>query len=130
MLVFLFGAGGLAFYQVVAMEDQLDQLTQAVDKMDDKVKRAQYEKAKFYHIAKDVLNLAPKDPNADQVAVYFKLRQLQEAQPELMDLNTPSDVAITNLPSAQTSSSTNAPTVMSSFATNSAPLSSPSPATK
>ena len=81
MLIFLVGAGSLALYQVMAMEDQLDEITQSIDKMDGKVKRAQYEKAKFYAIARDVLSLAPKDPNAEQVAVDFKLRQLQAAQP-------------------------------------------------
>ncbi len=87
MLIFLVGAGSLALYQVMAMEDQLDEITQSIDKMDGKVKRAQYEKAKFYAIARDVLSLAPKDPNAEQVAVDFKLRQLQAAQPALMSLN-------------------------------------------
>ena len=88
MLIFLIGAGSLALYQVMAMEDQLDEVTQAIDKMDGKVKRAQYERAKFYAIVRDVLNLAPKDPNAQQVVTDFKLRQLQAAQPALMALSS------------------------------------------
>jgi hypothetical protein len=119
MLILLFGSGTLALYQVMAMEDQLDQVTQAVDQMDGQVKRAQYEKAKFYALAKDVLRLAPKDANAEQIAVDFKLRKLQAAQPALMDLSTPSALDTTNAAPAQPAA-----------ATNSAPAPSPSPTAK
>jgi len=109
MMIFLFGAGTLALYQVAAMEDQLEQVTQTVDRMDDNVKRAQYEKTKFYHIARDVLRLAPKDPNAEQIVVRYKLRQLQDAQPELMAAESPSDLStLTNAAPAQISPATNA----------------------
>ena len=101
------------------MEDQLDEVTRAVDKMDASVKHAQYEKAKFYALAKDVLRLAPKDTNAEQIVVDFKLRQLQAAQPALMDLTTPSAPATTN-----------AAPVEPSQATNAAPVVSPSPTAK
>jgi hypothetical protein len=129
MLIFLLGAGSLALYQVMTLEDRWDEVTQTIDKLDPQVKRGQYEKAKFYAIAREVLRLAPKDPNADQVAVYFKLRQLQEAQPELMSLNTATDAA--------TDTSTNAlpapPTVLTnatSAVTNAAPTQTPVPAAR
>jgi hypothetical protein len=130
ILIFLLGAGSLALYQVMAMEDQLDQLTQAVDKMSDKVKRGQHEKTMFYHIAKDVLNLSPKDPNAEQITVYFKLRQLQAQLPELMDVNTPADVAVPNMPPASTPASTNAPAATPPPATKAESLDSTAPAPK
>ena len=117
MLVFLFGSGALALYQVMALEDKLDEVTRAVDQMDEKVKLAQHEKAMFYTLARDVLRLAPKDPNAEQVVVEFKLRQLQAAQPALMALSTPPTA--TNDAPAQPLASTNA-----------APLNSPGPPAK
>src|SRR5882672_1747210 len=76
MLVFLFGAGSLAVYQVMALQDQLDSVTRAVDLMDGKVKHAQHEQNMFYGLARDVLRLAPRDPNAEQIVVDFKIRQL------------------------------------------------------
>jgi hypothetical protein len=132
MLIFLFGSGTLALYQVMAMEDQLDAVTQAVDQMDGKVKRAQYEKAKFYALAKDVLRLAPKDPNAAQVAAYYKFKELQAAQPALMDLSAPPDAAMatTSAAQAQLTAATNSAPVLPSQATNAAPLPSPSPTAK
>jgi hypothetical protein len=126
MLVFLLGSGTLALYQVAAMEDQLEQVTQAVDKMDGQVKRAQYEKTKFYRIARDVLRLSPKDPTAEQIVVRYKLRQLQNEQPELMASGSPSDLSgLTNAPPVQPGAATNA-----SPATNAAPATSPSPTAK
>ncbi len=101
MLVFLFGSGTFAIYQVLNIEDQLDEVTRAVDHMDEKVKHAQYEKAKFFSMARDVLRLASKDPKAQEIAVEFKLRQLQAAQPVLMDLSEPPPPVPTDAASAQ-----------------------------
>jgi len=120
MLIFLFGAGALSYYQVVMLEDRWEQVTQTIDKMDTQVKRGQYEKAKFFAIARDILLLAPKDPNANDVAVFYKLKQLQEARPELMALNTTGDSSLTNTPDTATNSS----------ATNAAPAPAPAPSTK
>jgi len=128
MLVLLFGTGTLAIYQVMALEDQLDSVTRAVDQMDVKVKHAQYEKAKFYALARDVLRLAPKDPNAEQVASDFKLQQLQAAQPALMALSTSS--AATNAAPAQPAATTNSAPAPSPEATNAPPENSPGPAAK
>ena len=111
----------------MVMEDQLDEVTLAVDHMDGKVKRAQYEKAKFFSMAKEVLRLAPKDPNAEQIVVDFKLRQLQAAQPVLMDLTVPSAPATTNAAPAQPAAATNAAPIQPSQATNAAPGHLPSP---
>jgi len=125
MLILLFGSGTLALYQVMYMEDQLDQLTQAVDKMDGKVKRAQYEKAKFYGMVRDVLSLAPKDPNADKVVVYFKLRELQAAQPELLTPNSSWDMPTTNGASAQPAATTNTAPVTPAPSTNASSAQAP-----
>ncbi len=121
LLIFLLGSGTLATYQVMAMEDQLDEVTQAIDKMDGNVKRAQYEKAKFYFIAKSVLKLAPKDPGAEQVVTYFKLRELRAAQPEMFAAGSPSDLAALNPTLTQPTAVTNsAPETPASPPTNSA----------
>jgi len=101
LLIFLLGSGTFTVYQVMTMEDQLDEVTRAVDGMDMKVKRAEYEKAKFFGMARDILRLAAKDPNAEQIANDFKLHQLQAAQPVLMALSTPSTLAPTNAVPAQ-----------------------------
>ena len=85
MFILLVGAGSLALYQVQALEDRLDEVTRAVDKIDIKVKAAQHDKALFYSLGRDVLNMAPKDPNAEQVVVDFKLRELKALQPTLFD---------------------------------------------
>ena len=119
MLIFLFGAGTLAFYQVVSMEDQWDELTQNIDRLDAQVKHGLHEKAKFFAIARDVVLLAPKDPNADQVAVYYKLKQLQQAEPELMSQSAPLNATSTNAASPQPST-----------ATNTAPEAAPAPVVK
>jgi hypothetical protein len=128
MLVLLLGSGTFAVYQVMVLEDRLDEVTRAVDHMDGQVKHAQYEKAKFFSMAKEVLRLAPKDPNAEQIVVDFKIRQLQAAQPVLMDLTTPSFPATTNAAPAQLAPATNSATVQPSQATNAAPI-QPSQAT-
>jgi hypothetical protein len=130
LLILLIGSGAFALYQVIAMQDQLDEATYAIDQMDGKVKRAQYEKAKFYAIANDVLRLAPKDANADQVAVYFNLRQLQAAQPELLSSSAPSDMAVANAAPGQPAAATNFAPAQPSQATNVAPAPSPGPAAK
>jgi hypothetical protein len=121
VLIFLIGSGTFTIYQVITMEDQLDEVTRAVDQMDAKVKRAQYEKAKFFSIAKDILRLAPKDANAEKIVVDYKLRQLQAAQPVLMALSTPTNAVTTNAPPAQLAGATNATPVEPSQATNAAP---------
>jgi TolA-binding protein len=118
VLIFLIGSGTFTIYQVISLEDQLDEVTRSVDQMDAKVRRAQYEKAKFFAIAKDVLRLAPKDPNAEKIVVEFKIRQLQTAQPVLMALSTPQNQAATNSGPA----SPNAAPMRPSAATNAAPL--------
>ena len=127
MLVLLVGSGTFAVYQVMVLEDQLDEATRAVDQIDMKVKRAQYEKAKFFSMAKDVLRLAPKDPNDEQIVIDFKIRELQAAQPVLMNLSTPSAPATTNAAPAQPAAATNAAPVQPSHATNAAPGHLPGP---
>jgi len=75
ILILILGISISAGYQIMVMQDQLNSLTQAVDQMDAKVKRAQYEKTKLYSLANDVLQLAATDPNARQIAVDFKIQQ-------------------------------------------------------
>lgn len=83
LLVFFLGVGALTGYQVNAMQDRLDELSQAVEKMDGNVKRSQYVRAKFFAIAKDILALTPKNANAQEVATHFKLHEMEAAQPAL-----------------------------------------------
>jgi TolA-binding protein len=128
LLILLLGSGSLAIYQVLTLEDQLDEVTRTVDQMDGKVKLAQYEKTKFFSMAKDVLRLAPKDPNAEHIVTEFKIRELQAKQPVLMDLSAPSAPAETNVAPVQAAGVTNSTPVEAS--TNAAPLHSPSPTPK
>ena len=85
IFVLLVGVGWLAVYQLMTLEEQLDNVTRAVDKMDSKVKLAQHEKNLFYALARDVMVMAPQDPNAEKIVVEFKLRELKAAQPTLFE---------------------------------------------
>lgn len=127
MLILLLGSGTFATYQVMSMEDQLDEVTQATDKMEGKVKQAEHEKAKFYAIAREILRLAPKDTNAEQLTVYFKLRELKAAQPELMAETQSPASRLTDSASTQQSTSINPDPITESEATNAASLIAPSP---
>jgi hypothetical protein len=129
MLIFFLGAGTLAIYQVMAMEDRLDEVTRAVDQIDSKVKRAQYEKNKFYSLASDILRLAPKDTNADKIVHDFKLREMQAAQPTLFNLNAPTTPLPTSIPLVPSSVETNAAPVHPSMI-NTPPINTPSPTAK
>jgi hypothetical protein len=84
-LILLVAVGVQAVYQIEAMEDHLDEVTRAVDRMDDQVKDAQRERMKFYALARDVLNLAPNDPTAEKIVVKFKIREMKAASPTLFD---------------------------------------------
>jgi hypothetical protein len=75
VMIFLVAFGIFTTYQLMNLGDQLDSVTQATDKIDAKVKRAEYERAKFYTLAYDVLRLAPTDPAARQVATQLDLQQ-------------------------------------------------------
>jgi hypothetical protein len=121
--ILLIGMGVREVYQVMSLEDQLDQMTQNVDKMDPKVKIADYERAKFYFMASEVLRLSAKDPNAAAVSELFGLRKLEADKPELMHANTQMDLPTTNAVPDE-SAVTNIPP------TNAAAPSSSSPATK
>ena len=113
--ILLLGLGTLKVYQVMAMEDQLDDLTQHIDKLDPQVKAAQYERAKFFKMANEVLRLSSTDDKAKEVATYFKLKDLQIAQPELMNMDNASDIA---------AATTNAAPSDENAVTNAAPASS------
>jgi len=120
MLILLFGVGSLALFQVESLEDRLDEVTRAVDKIDSQVKAAKHDEALFYALGRDVLNLSPKDPNAEQVVVDFHLRELKARKPALFDApsakaptdtetNTVTNVAPTPAPELPSVPSTNAP---------------------
>jgi hypothetical protein len=94
LLILLIGLGAREAYQVMAMEEQIDVMTQSADRLDAKVKLAQYEKAKFYTLASEVLHLAPHDPNANQVSVLFGLAKLQADRPELMNVTPTTDLTV------------------------------------
>ena len=112
------------------MEDRWDAISQNIDSMDTQVKRGQYEKAKFFAIARDILLLAPTDPDANDVAVYFKLKELQRAQPELLALGTATDIPLTSATTQGALGLTNAAPVQLTPATNLAPLPATIPAAK
>jgi len=72
-----------------------------------------------------VLLLAPKNPNAEQIATYYKFKELQAAQPELMAQTTSPDSDMTNAAPEQPIAVTNSAPVVPSEATNAAPLPAP-----
>jgi hypothetical protein len=90
LFIFFLGAGTLAFYQVESLDDQLAEVTSAADRMDPQVKLAQYQKAKFYAMARDLLRMAPTHPGAAKLVDELNLRKLAAAQPVLMSLDQPS----------------------------------------
>jgi hypothetical protein len=59
-------------------------------------------------MAADVVRLAPRDPNAEQIAVLFGLRKLQQDKPELMNANSQTDLAALSA-RASAVAATNAP---------------------
>ena len=131
MFILLLGMGARECYQMISMENQLDEVTQKVDRIDPQVKLTEYERTKFYMMAAEVLRLAPKDPNADQIAVLFGLRKLQQDKPELMNASGQSDIA--NVAAAASAvAATNTPPVdpLRPPATNAAPKSPAAPAAK
>ena len=89
ILVFLLGAVTLEFYQVESLEDQFDEESKTLDGLDAKVKHAEYEKAKFFALARDLVRLAPDHPTAQQIVDETGIRHLQEKFPALMSLNNP-----------------------------------------
>jgi len=112
LLIFFLGAGALAFYQVESLDLQLSEVTTAADRLDPQVKLAQYEKAKFYAMARDLLRLAPDHPGAAKLVDELKLRKLAAAQPLEMSLTDhPSGFTNTapTLPAAPSGPKTNAP---------------------
>ena len=90
LLIFFIGAGTLAFYQVESLNGQLAEVTSAADRMDPQVKLAQYQKAKFYAMARDLLRMAPKHPAAEKLVTDLGIRNLAVTQPVLMSLDQPS----------------------------------------
>jgi hypothetical protein len=80
ILILIIGALVSTTYQIVEMEDQLASITQAVGQMDPKVKQAEYEKAKLYKLASDVLQLSATDPIAKQIVTDYKIEQRAPSQ--------------------------------------------------
>jgi hypothetical protein len=136
MFILLLGMGARECYQTISMENQLDEVTQKVDLLEPKVKLTEYERTKFYMMAADVLRLAPRDANADQIAVLFGLRKLQQDKPELMNASGQTDLAALSS-EASAVAATNAPPVdpfrapaTNSASTNAAPKNPATPVTK
>jgi hypothetical protein len=105
LLVFFLGAGAVSIYQVSTLEDELDSVTKAADQLDGKVKHAQFEKAKFFAMARDLVRLAPKDAAAEQIVTQASLRRFQQINPTLMSLDSPMGFSQTD----PTAATTNAP---------------------
>jgi hypothetical protein len=89
IMVYFVGAGLLAFYQVQSLEDQLSEATAAADRIEPKVKMADYERKKFYALARDLLRLAPTHPAAAKIVDSIGIRKLAAAQPVAMSLDLP-----------------------------------------
>jgi hypothetical protein len=75
VLILIIGMFVSTGYQIMAMQEQLASLNQALVQMEPKVKQAQYEKAKLYKLASDILQLAATDPGAKQIAADYKIEQ-------------------------------------------------------
>jgi len=90
IFIFLLGAGLLAAYQVESLNEQLAEVTSAADRLDPQVKLAEYQKAKFFAMARDLLRMAPTHPAADELVKRLGIRNLAASQPVLMSLSQPS----------------------------------------
>jgi len=90
IFIFLLGALTLAFYQVESLDSQLAEVTSAADRLDPKVKVAEYQKAKFYAMARDLLRMAQTHPAASNLVSELGIRELAASQPVLMSLSQPS----------------------------------------
>jgi hypothetical protein len=90
LFIYLLGAFTLAFYQVESLNEQFSEVTGAADRLDMQVKLAEYQKAKFFAMARDLLRLAPTHPAAEKLVTDLGIRKLAAAQPMLMSLDQPS----------------------------------------
>jgi hypothetical protein len=90
IFVYLCGALMLAVYQVESLNSQLAEITSAADRLDPQVKFAEYQRAKFYAMARDLLRMAPKHPAADKIVTEYGIRNLAAAQPVMMSMSLPS----------------------------------------
>ncbi len=116
VLVFFVGFGAYTFSQIWDLEDQIDSVNGAIDKMTPKIERAGYEKNKFYTLAKDILRLAPQDAMAQQIATELNLDKLRQTDPLLSDNPSRTNNTANAVPPAPAPGSTNA------ASTNTAPL--------
>src|SRR5471030_84596 len=80
MFILIAAMGAFLIYQLISLKYQLNSVTQAIEKLDGKVRRTQYEKAKAYSLANEVMHLAPKDSNVKKIAEEFKLQEWIAAQ--------------------------------------------------
>jgi hypothetical protein len=74
LLIFIIGSITYSIYQIMDSEDQLADLTRAINQLDSQVKRAQYEREKLHGLATDLLHLAPTDANAAKIVADYKIR--------------------------------------------------------
>jgi hypothetical protein len=107
ILIYFISVVILAFYQVESLESQLAEVTNAYDQLDPQVKESEYEKAKFYAVARDLLRMAPKHPAADKIVTETGIRRLAQVQPVLMSLDQP--VGFTNTAPTQPAAPGHAP---------------------
>lgn len=78
-LILILALNTFMIYQIGSLKYQLTKVTQAIEQVEGPFERAQHAKAEFLSLAKDVLRLAPKDPNAQQIVTAFKLQQFKAA---------------------------------------------------
>jgi hypothetical protein len=102
-LILMVAFGWLVGYQVVLLEDTLDQTTKAVDKLDAQVKTAKHHKAMFYGLARDLLAISDSDPNAEAIAKEYKLHEMKANNSAPFTVQMDDDIvaaAATNAPAA------------------------------
>jgi hypothetical protein len=80
ILILIIGSVVSTGYQIIVLQDQLNSVTQTVGQMTEKVKQAQYEKAKLYKLAADVLQVSATDPSAKQIVTEYKIQETAPSQ--------------------------------------------------
>jgi hypothetical protein len=84
LLILIAGSITYSICQISDGEDQLADLTRAVNQLAPEVKQSNYERDKLYNLAGDILRLSQSDRNAAQIVAEYKIRgtSLTQAAPD------------------------------------------------
>ncbi len=80
LFVLIAGSITYSICQINDGEDQLTDLTHAVNQLAPEVKQSNYERDKLYNLAGDILRLSQSDQNAAQIVAEYKLRRTSFTQ--------------------------------------------------